>query len=192
MHDLSIVGVAALLLAACGVPGLAGAQTQSPAFGDLPRLLRPGDPVVVTDAAGRKTKGRVREAQASSLVLELPATIDRGRRIRTFLEPDVTTVARTDSVINGTLIGLAAGAAAAWAFLRGNCGAPGYDPECSAIAGPVGLLIFLPAGSVAGALVDRAIGNQVLYRASPASPSGVTVVPWLGQGAKGARISLRY
>ena len=65
-----------------------------------------------------------------------------------------------DSVLNGALIGAAAGVAGAFVFTRINCGPPGYDSECQAIAGPVGVLIMVPAGMVIGALIDRSIGKN--------------------------------
>jgi hypothetical protein len=75
--------------------------------------------------------------------------------------PDLRqTAVKGDPLWNGALIGAGVGVAAAWVFLRKNCGPAGYDSECAAIAGPVGFVTFVPIGAVAGALVDKAIGRH--------------------------------
>jgi hypothetical protein len=88
-----------------------------------------------------------------------------------------------DSIWNGALIGAAAGIVPAWIFTRANCGPRGYDDECSAIAGPVGVLIFVPAGAVTGAVIDRLI-NKTL---PPGTKAHAAISPVLAQ--RGARRS---
>lgn len=62
-----------------------------------------------------------------------------------------------DSLWNGALIGAGVGAVGAWIFTRANCGPAGYDDECTYIAAPVGVVIFVPAGAIGGAIIDRLI-----------------------------------
>jgi hypothetical protein len=85
-----------------------------------------------------------------------------------------------DSVIEGLLIGTAAGFAAAYTFTRVNCGPPGYDRECAVYANLVGYPIFVPAGAVVGALIDRAIGNN-----------RVTVAPVVGRREAALNATIR-
>lgn len=94
-----------------------------------------------------------------------------------------------DSLWNGALLGAGVGAIGAWIFTRANCGPRGYDDECAYIAGPLGVAIFVPAGALSGALIDRLI-NKTL-------PAGVTsrtsIAPTLSQrhGRKNVGVALK-
>lgn len=96
-----------------------------------------------------------------------------------------------DSLWNGALIGLGAGAVAAWAFTRGNCGPPGYDKECTVYASLAGTAIFLPAGTIAGAIIDRLINKPL----PPSAKAHASVAPMLsrrdGRVAAGAMVRLK-
>ena len=101
-----------------------------------------------------------------------------------FAQQPATTVVKPgkqiDSVWNGALIGAAAGVVPAWIFTRANCGPKGYDDECAAIAGPVGVLIFVPAGAVTGAVIDRLI-NKTL---PPGTAARASISPVLASRGK--------
>jgi hypothetical protein len=108
------------------------------------------------------------------------------------VQPAATTVApgkHIDSLWNGALIGAGVGAVGAWVFTRANCGPRGYDEECTAIAGPLGTILFVPAGAVGGAIIDRLI-NKTL-------PAGATsrtaIAPLLSNknGKKDLGVALR-
>ena len=86
-----------------------------------------------------------------------------------------------DSVLNGALIGAAAGVAGALVFTKMSCGTVSGDSECSMIAGPVGALIMVPAGIVIGALIDRSIGNN-----------RVIVGPAVGKHKAGVAATVRF
>jgi hypothetical protein len=151
----------ALALAVTLVPTNARAQAFAYTFDDLQRILRVGQPVVVTDQTGREVKGKVADLSTSTLVI-------RARETRTFSAENVTEIRRTDSDWNGVLIGLGAGYVGMLGFVRQTCGRPGYDDECAAIARPIGW-VFIPAGAVLGALIDRAYGNDPVYLGTPST-----------------------
>jgi len=99
------------------VPASAGAQQQiSTSFQELSGQLEPGDTLIVTDVNGRKTKGELGTLTPSSLELIVRKTEADGRetrvRLAPLLERDVRRIVleEPDSVVNGALIGLAAGA----------------------------------------------------------------------------------
>ena len=91
-----------------------------------------------------------------------------------------------DSMLNGFLIGAAAGAAGAWMFTRANCGR--NDPECTANVAPIGVAVFVPGGMAAGMIIDRLI-NKTL---PPGANAHATIGPMIAQrgGKKGAGIAL--
>jgi hypothetical protein len=94
-----------------------------------------------------------------------------------------------DSLWNGALIGAGVGAASAWVFTRANCGPRGYDNECSAIAGLASTIVFVPAGTIAGAIIDRLI-NKTL---PPGAAAHTAVGPMLSSknGRPNAGVALR-
>ena len=67
---------------------------------------------------------------------------------------------KRDSVLNGALIGGAVGVGTTLVLAQRACGTLSFDSECAAIWVPGGLLLFVPAGIVTGALIDRAVGND--------------------------------
>src|SRR5213594_4084222 len=108
------------------------AQEVATSFEQLRSLLKPGDTIQVTDAQGRKTTGKLGELATSSLQLLVRKTGFDGRDSlipQTRLsERDVRkiTFERRDSLLNGALIGLAAGAVPGILFIAGRSG--GSDP----------------------------------------------------------------
>lgn len=182
-----IVSVAFALLAV--VPPRVSAQTDSVAFADVRGLLERGDTVVITDSGGRKTKGALDEITDQAIAVVLHDNLGAERRV--FAAPTVAAINRTDSLWNGLLIGAAAGFAATEIFVRRECGPRGSDDECSAIASLVGWLTMVPGGAAAGALIDRAIGNQVVYRA-PGGRTALSIAPMVGRRGGGVSVSLRF
>ena len=177
----------ALILTIGFAPTVAVAQDVAGAFAELQGRVKPHEHVVVTDESRREIKGEISGVSSASL------TLDTNRDRRVFAEHEVRTIARRDSVVNGMLIGLGAGAVTAWAFTRKLCGPAGYDPECSAIAGAVGTVIFLPSGAVAGALIDRFIPNATIFRSvSGTSKVAIGVSPLLSRTTRGGAISIAF
>ena len=159
-------------------------------FAALATTLRPGQTVVVTDAAGRKTKGVLLDLSDSFLTLRVG---DRWADVeqRRFDESRITSIRRTDSIWNGLLIGLGTGIVASEVWRHSACGPRGFDDECSVIVSAVGLVTMVPAGAVAGALIDKFTGNRLVYRASGRATT-LRVSPVVGRAQAGVAVSLRF
>lgn len=99
---------AILLGVLCGAP--AYAQQAATAFHDLPRLIKPGETIYITNMRGVTIKGTLVDISASSL--ELHPSRDSSIPLLRVAEADVNniTVHRADPWWNGPLIGFAAGA----------------------------------------------------------------------------------
>ena len=114
----------------------AAAQTPADSFDELGSTLQPGQKVAVKGVDGDTIKGKVIEITPSSLTLR----VNEGfvEQPRTVARQDVAAIRRTDSVLNGLLIGLGAGIVANEVWIRQMCGPRGADDECTAIASLVG------------------------------------------------------
>ena len=167
----------ALALFVILVPSPAPAQTVANSFDELRQVLKKGQTVVVTDASGQRTKGRVWDVSPSSVVVRSPEA-------RTFTEGTVTEIRVTDSLSNGALIGAAIGAGlATWDYL--------IDPSepGNAVAFAMGIGMGTAIGAGIDALVNR--GGKILY-ASPRQTRRVMISPVLGRDRQGARVSVRF
>jgi hypothetical protein len=165
------------------IPTAAGAQTSVQSFDQLQQVLKAGQTVVVTDTNGRETKGKVRDVSASSLVILSSAT-------RTFAEPAVLIIRRTDSLANGTLIGLGIGAAVG--FL-GMASTYHQDTEAVYFWFYIGSWLSPAAGAALGAIADHARGNELVYIAPTRAGAGkVTVSPLFSKRAAGLSVSFRF
>ncbi len=180
----------AIVLPMVLVPSIGHAQRVTGSFDELQRIVEPNRSVIVTDNAGQKTKGKIVEISTTSLTLVVKRTPENPTGRRMFTQDSVLKVARTDSLLNGTFIGVGIGVAAALIFTRSVCSP---DPECRAIADAIGFGAFVPSGAVAGALIDRAIGNGPIYVApSRASRVSLGVSPLLGRTGRGIALSVRF
>ncbi len=163
----------------------ATAHAQSPASFEALRaagVLSPGDTVYVTDASGRRSKGPLERLQADSLLVLVDG------RPRTYTPADVRRIQRGDSLVNGMLIGLAAGAAAGLITTTSICGT--NDDECAVI---VNLAVGLPVaagGLGVGALVDSLI-HKTIYRAG-AGAGRVGVTPIIGPKRQGVLVAFAF
>ena len=176
-----------MLALAYPVAGVAQTRTTATSFGNLERSLKPGHTVVVENVGGERVKGEVVAASGSELTVELSQGFEPVSRL-TYTPANTRSVVHRDSLLNGTLIGLGAGAASAVGFVRWQCGPPGYDTECSAIATLVSVA-FVPAGAGLGALVDFLM-RKTVYR----QPGDMTVdvAPMWSQGRRGVNVTLRF
>ena len=158
-------------------PSPAPAQTASNSFEELRLLLKKGQTVVVTDATGQRTKGKVADVSPSSLVVLIPDA-------RTFTERTVSEIRVTDRVWNGALIGAAIGTGfAMWDYL--------IDPSEPGNAAIFTVAIGL--GSAIGAGIDALVnrGGKLLYT-SPRPIRRVTISPAIGKDRQGALVSVRF
>lgn len=189
-----LVAVPALWLA---VPLQASAQTVATSFEELRALVKPGDTVYVTEASGRRTKGRLGELSTSSLELLVRKTGSDGRE--SFMpqarlsEGDVRQILleRRDSLLNGTLIGLASGAGP-WILAAAHpCFNTREYPHSQC---PQGLLVTSIIGTAVGAAIDALIIKRttVYYRAPGQRSSGVLISPLFSKSGAGIQMSLRF
>jgi len=183
-----LVPILALILV-LAYPGAGLAQTRQPnaTFNNIERTLKPGHTVVVENVGGERVKGEVVAVSGTELTVEFSRSFEPVSRL-TYTPANTRSVVHRDSLLNGTLIGLGAGAASAVGFVRWQCGPPGFDKECSAIATLVGVG-FVPIGAGLGVLVDFLV-RKTVYR--HAGDMTVDVTPMLSRGRTGVNVTLRF
>ena len=162
-------------------PSSAPAQPVANSFEELRQVLKKSQTVVVTDASGRQTKGKVADVSASSLVVSIPET-------RAFAEGTVREIRRADTSRNGALMGLVVGVGAGIAAIKAMC----YDgPDCGnwLMVGTETAGIGAAIGAGIDALVNK--GGKVIYR-SPQQTPGLTLSPLLGKDRQGVLVSVRF
>lgn len=166
----------------------AAAQGIAGSFEQLQVLVKPGDTVIVTDAAGRETTGKIAGLSPSSLSL-----LAEGAR-REWTEHDVTTIKqrRADSLGNGAIYGLAIGAGVA-ATLLAVVAAADEDEDVSGSDVAIILGAYGAIGAGAGVGVDALIKRRhVIYQRPSASGLQVGIAPWLTSQRKGVRVTLSF
>jgi len=187
-HAYWVVGFA---LAWALVPANAAAQTAQ-SFENLQQRLKTGQTVLVSDASGRRIKGKVAVVDPSSLTLVTEETTrdaaGRERRTwtgrRTFVESSIDEVRRPNSVRTGALIGAGVGGGLAlWDYL--------IDPSEPSNAAITGTLVGL--GLVIGAGIDALVhkGGELVYRAPHRTPN-LAVSPLIARERRGVWVSLRF
>jgi hypothetical protein len=163
------------------VPSPAAAQTAASSFEDLRRVLKNGQTVIVTEASGRQTEGKVADVSLSSLVVFAPEA-------RTFAAGTVTEIRGPDTLRSGTLTGLAIGAGAGVAMVAAMCA---DGPDCGPAVQVVGIAAGI--GAAIGAGIDALMKNRgrVLYRPRPQTFS-LTISPSSGEHRIGVLASVRF
>ena len=180
---------------------VATAQTVSSSFAELQGNVRIGQIVVVTEETGRQVIGKVAEVSPLSLVLlkkerkrdATGAEYETWTARESVMETAAISIVHRDSLVNGTLIGLGAGfAAAGMAFATDSCTPFPYD-LCYHSYGAFPFIVYPTVGAIAGALIDRAHRNKPLYlRSSVTSPESVSVSPWMNTKGAGLSLSMRF
>jgi hypothetical protein len=179
---------ASVVLAICLAVAPVHAQPPSP----LGEVVRKGQTVEVIDDEGREITGKV------SLVSQAALHLVRDGTAMEIPFARITQIARpTDSLADGALIGLAAGAA--FGVVAATAGTTDCD-ESSEYWGPCfggprfiigSALIFGGIGAGIGVGIDALIRrNRVVYRRD----TGFTarVVPIVGRGRTGAAMTIRW
>ena len=130
------------------LPSAGTAQDLAGSFDQLRVLVKPGDTVRVTDAAGAEVRGTLTDLSASSLALKAGGTR------RTFLESDIAAIhqRRNDSLANGAKWGFVAGAALG--VLGGVAIAREYESGGGGAFIPILGLVYGSIGAGAGAGID--------------------------------------
>ncbi len=173
------------------------AQEVATSFEQLRSRLKQGDTLEVTDTNDRTITGRLGTLNASSLELLVRKTQDEGGAQSPpptrLSERDVRkiTLERHDSLLNGALIGLAAGAGPGILFIAGR--SRGSDPIQHADTA-IGLVAVPGAiGAGIGALIDVLnFQRTTVYLAPGQRSSRVQVLPLLSKSVVGAQMVARF
>jgi hypothetical protein len=184
-----------LLLLAAPVP--AHAQRVATTFEELQTLVKPGDTIGVTGANGRTMTGRLGEL-TSSLKLLVRDIGGDGREMfvptATLSESDVRQIRleRRDSVLNGTLIGLAA-VGVPWLLVCAPNDWCYYNEYGGENMLRKAALTSTGMAAGLGALIDASMKQRrtVFYR-PPGQTSGVTISPLLSKSGPGMQMSVRF
>ena len=169
-------------------PAVASAQTQAIAtsFDQLRVLVRPGNTVTVTDAAGNETRGKVLAVSGASLELSVDGTP------RSWAESQVRVVSQQRHSFGagarrgffiGAVIGGVGGGAVAGGFGASAGETVGFALMSAGAYGALGAGI----GVVVSALHR---GSHVVYAGRPTSP--ISVAPVVLNHRKGVALSLRF
>lgn len=170
-------------------------QSPTASFGELPRILQPGYEIVVWDAVGRKTRGRV-----SSISGDRVAVYQRAASplLRLFISPKdrafpADSVARidiVDSTWNGALIGAAIAPVLVFGIHRWEETAVSDSNSMKGMATVVFGGISAVLAIAIGQKIDLSM-NQPVYQRQPGS-SRVTVTPWLEPTRKGVLATVHF
>jgi hypothetical protein len=170
---IPVFAVGLLLVAA-----LAGAQPAA-SFEDLPLHLNLDDQIRVVSEDGRTIRGTLVALSPDALDVRADGNVHR-------FTPETTREVgvRGDSLANGAIIGLGAGAAYGGAFAYGFSD----HPRASDVA--QGALVFGAIGTALGVGVDALIrGHRVVYRRRAVAH----VVPLMGpRGRHGAAVNIGW
>ena len=177
-------GLAGVALAVALLP--IDAQAQTVVFPDLASHIRSGDRVSLTDRDGTRVEGEVADLTASSLTLLLDASATK----RVFPEATVSRIVVKDSLRNGALIGLAAGAlpgAILGVYATSLCEG---DDGCAVLLPVVGGAFYGGIGAAIGAGIDALIKKTIDVSRQPRA--SVTLAPVFGPNQQGIRVSIRF
>ena len=158
LHCCGLAAASCLLLFCLSGPLTAeNAGLPAVSFADLQRQIVPGMDVTAIDSAGRKTHGEITGITNAGLVID-----DHGNRI-TYSAESLAEVRqrKQDSLLNGALIGAAAGAAPVALMAAAFC----EEEACN--KGEIALVTAMYAGVGAGIgiLIDSLFQKEVvIYR----------------------------
>jgi hypothetical protein len=143
----------------------------------------PGKTVWITDAAGHEEKARILSVSGDTVTANVG-----DRDTRRFRMSDITRVRarKSDSVLNGALIGAGAAVTSGLVFCRML---ESWD-VCRSNVGPMMRIGALGAGIGIG--VDALIrGRKTIYESGPGSAS-ITALPLIGRRAGGLQFSVGF
>ena len=177
----------ALAVSTCSV--MARAQDAANTFQQLQARVKPGDVVVVTDTEGRDVRGRITVLSPSSLAIDVdgrPAEWSEGgvRLIRH---------RQSDSLVNGTLIGLGVGAAVGVLAAGQASLASNFTTSDDSGGDELAILLFGALGAGLGMGIDAAWRDDVLvFRAGGATTASLRVIPLVLPRAQGIRAAVVF
>ena len=168
------------------LPVVAAAQEPVKSFDQLDTRLKVGDTIYITDAQGREIKGKIRELNPSSLMLE-------NGDGRSFQARDVARITQHhgSKAGKGALWGLVAGGAiSVWpAVYAGTC----HEEDCQYAAVLIPFLVGGGAGI--GALVGATMSGKelVVYRGPVAGTTArLSFAPVITAHARGVVVSFAF
>ena len=192
MRYYGIAVLTRIALAVFAFPAAASAQAVARTFDELNVRVRSGETVYVTDNQSRTIDGLLLTVSADALVMEVAS----GRVTLSVAQVDRVRVRRRDSLKNGILGGLAAGAAggALAALLTDSHYRPstpctfvcdGFFSTGQVIA--AGMLVGGVLGIGAGAAIDAVIKERrlVYEKASGAPQTRLVIAPLVRRGGAG-------
>jgi hypothetical protein len=166
------------------VPNTVRAQPVPHTFRDLSLLVKPGDEVTIIDTAGHELRGRI------TALTEDTITLGKGAAARRLQEHEVVLIQqrRTDSLVNGTLIGAAVGGGLGL-LMEASCG-----PRSACAEAPDGQMLLggLVWGTAVGLLIDIFIKTPRAVFQAGASRVGVGVTPLATRHRIGAHVTLTW
>jgi hypothetical protein len=183
MKNLFIAGVACILFCSVGLRP-AAAQVAS-SFEQLQVLVEPNEKVRVRDFSGNQTEGRIGVVSPSSLRLIVDGAA------REFSPTDILEIRqrRGDSLGNGAIIGLIAGAA------FGSVGALIFcveETDCAAEATGI-VMVYGAIGTGVGVGIDALIRReQTVYRAPGRPAAGIRFSPIVTKDRRGIAVSWKF
>ena len=171
-----------LILMIVSTGSAVSAQTSQGLASSLETTLIPGTTVWITDSQGREEKTRIVSVSGEAV------TTASGGNIRHFRAADVrqVTTRRSDSVLNGALIGAGVGVASGLFLCRLT------EPwaNCTDDVGP--MLRVGAIGAGVGIGIDLLIrGRKTIYAAEPGSAQ-LSAAPIVGRRAGGLQFSLNF
>ena len=171
------------------VPTALAAQAPARSLEELrsrPRAAA-GESVQVIDSAGASIKGKIAEITNNALTL----TVDGTPRVMNESLIKEIRYRPKDSLWNGTLIGIIAGAGVGWTLVATTCG---NDTECAFYAGLAFIPVSIGGGAAAGAITDARIRRTetIFKNAAVAHTGGLTVSPILTKSEKGIRFAFSF
>jgi hypothetical protein len=175
-----------LAVAACVLllPMAAQAQEVASSLDQLRVLVRPGDNLTVTDAAGAELRGKVFELSSTSLVIQT-----RGQR-HEFLGDDIRRITQPRHADLGTGARWGFGVGASFGVLMmatmyGECrGCAAWAIANTVAVGGVGAAV--------GVGIAASITDQRLIYARPGLPVKVAVAPFIDRERQGLRVSVGF
>jgi hypothetical protein len=164
----------------------AAAQGVAGSFEQLQVLVKPGDTVTVTDAAGKQTNGKIAELTGSTLAL---LAGDTRLELR---ERDVVTIKQlyTDSLADGAIWG-AVGGGVYLGIVAVMFSGDADEWSASDVARSLGICVGIGTGIGVGidALIRR---KHVIYQRPPTSGVQIGITPLLTSQRKGVQVTLRF
>ena len=195
MRHCWMIGIATIVAMGIVLPGAASAQEAARTFGELNSRVRSGETVDVTDTSGRTIRGVLRAITTDAIVIERSSVSvsfagDQVERVR---------VRRRDSLWNGILGGLAAGAAGG-ALLGLTAQESDPSPQCTFFCDGffstgqlvvMGMALGAAAGMGVGAAVDALRRERRLVYERVNAERRVTITPVAGARAAGIAVVVR-